>query len=163
MKKLRLRPDVVTTLRSLIREHVSMALICLAFFVAYRRIAGTALMLAILAFVLLYVGAITGCHFGMAKFLQHEKNNTVTQKRLVGYSFLIGLPIYYLWLLFSLIPIAHYSVWMLSGLPLVITTGFTLFSIADRWRENKALFWSAQLVLYLCLLFGGQWAIHSLF
>ena len=163
MKKLRLRLDVVTTLRSLIREHVSMALICLAFFVAYRRIAGTALMLAILAFVLLYVGAITGCHFGMTRFLQHEKNNTVTQKRLVGYSFLIGLPIYYLWLLFSLIPIAHYSVWMLSGFPLVVTTGFTLFSIADRWKGKQALFWTAQLVLYLCLLLGGQWAIHSLF
>lgn len=160
MKKWKLTADTAKTIRMFIKEHIMMALICVTFFVVYRELAGALLTLLILAFLILYATANALCHYGMTKFLQHEKSNTVTQKRLVGYSFLIGMPIYFLWFVFSLIPIIQYEVWMLTGLPVVIVTGLTLFSIADRWKGKKAVYWSIQLFIYLSLLIGGQLLIH---
>ena len=163
MKKWKLKADTAKMIKMFIKEHIMMALICVTFFAVYRELAGALLTLLILAFLILYATANALCHYGMTKFLQHEKNNTVTQKRLVGYSFLIGMPIYFLWFIFSLIPIIQYEVWMLTGLPVVIVTGFTLFSIADRWRDTKALFWVIQLFIYLSLLIGGQLLINFIF
>jgi len=68
-----------------------------------------------------------------------------------------------LWLAFSVIPIAHYAVWLLTGLPLCIVTGLTLSEIADRWNEKRPLYWAIQIVIYLALLFIGQWSIQQLF
>ena len=133
-----------------------MVLICVVFFVVYRECAGAMVTLVILAFLVLYATANGICYYGMTKYLQHEKNNTVTGKRVVGYSFLIGMPIYFLWLVFSLIPIVEYELWLLTALPLVLVTGLTLSSISDRWEEKKVVCWVIQLVIYLCLLIGGQ-------
>ncbi len=162
MKKWVLKGDTVKTIKTFMKEHIMMALICVAFFAVYKELSGALFTILILTFMVLYATANVLCHYGMSKFLQHEKNNTVTQKRLVGYSFLISMPIYFLWLVFSLIPIIQYEIWMLTGLPLVIVTGLTLFSISDRWREKKVLFWSIQLAIYLCLLIGGQCLVISI-
>ena len=156
MKKGLLNDDTLKTIKTFMKEHIMMALICVIFFTVYKELSGPLFALLLLAFMVLYATASAICHYGMTKFLRHEKNNTVTQKRLVGYSFLIGMPIYFLWFVFSLIPIIQYELWLMTGLPLVIVTGFTLFSISDRWKEKKILFWGGQILIYLCLLIGGQ-------
>ena len=159
MKRWKLQPDVGKTLKEFVKEHISMVLICIIFFVVYREFSGATVALAILSFLVLYAISNGLCYYGMTKYLQHEKSNTVTGKRLVGYSFLIGMPIYFLWFVFSLIPIVEYELWLLTGLPLVIVTGFTLSSISDRWEEKKIWFWVIQIVIYLFLLIGEQFLV----
>ena len=140
-----------------------MALICVLFFMVYKDLTNRGLILLILAFAILYASVMAVCHYGLSKFTRHEKNHTVTPKRLVGYSFLIAMPIYFLWLVFSLIPMIQYEMWLITGFPLVIVTGFTLNSIADRWSGKRVLFWSIQIGIYLSLLIGGQLIVRSMF
>lgn len=156
------KDDFFKSFKTFFKEHIIMALVCVMFFWAYKDLTNDILILAILIFSVLYVTVMAVCHFGLSKFTQHERNHTVTRKRLVGYSFLIAMPIYFLWLFFSLIPIIQYELWLLTGLPLMVITGLTLCSIADRWKGNLILFWSIQIGIYLFLLVGGQLAVRYL-
>ena len=157
------RVEVLESIRMFLKEHITMALICVLFFMVYKDLTNHGLILLILAFAVLYATVMAVCHYGLSKFTQYEKNHTVTPQRLVGYSFLIAMPIYFLWLVFSLIPMIQYELWLMTGLPLVIVTGFTLHSIADRWVGKRALFWSIQIGIYLSLLIGGQLIVMPLF
>lgn len=145
------------------KEHISMALVCVLLFFFYRNMVGDFVILIVLAFLVLYGTAMAACYFGMIKLEKHQRSGSVTGKRVFGLSILISMPIYYLWMVVSLIPIVRYELWLLTGLPLVIITGTTLFSVVDHWRENKAWFWLFQVGVYLCMLLGGQLVIHLLF
>ena len=160
MKKSRV--ELLESLRMFLKEHITMALICVLFFMVYKDLTNHGLILLILAFAILYASAMAVCHYGLSKFTRHEKNYTVTQKRMVGYSFLIAMPFYFLWLVLSLIPMIQYELWLMTGLPLVIVTGFTLNSIADRWSGKRVLFWSIQTGIYLSLLIGGQLIVRAM-
>ncbi|MBQ8311329.1 MAG: hypothetical protein IJX80_10005 [Clostridia bacterium] len=92
----------------------------------------------------------------MTKIAQYERSCTLCFQRTFGYSFLVAMPIYFLWLLLSLIPIVYYEIWFLTGLPLCICTGFTLVSISEKWRGWRILFWGIQIAIYLILTVTGQ-------
>ena len=149
-------------LKLFVKEHIAMALICVLFFLAYKDLTNQALILAFLTLAVLYATAITVCHYGMAKLLQYEKSGALTFKGTVKYSVLIGMPVYFLWFSFSLIPIPQYEVWLLVGAPLMLFTGLTLAPIADYWKGKRFLFWSIHVVIYVCFLVGGQLAVRSL-
>lgn len=150
-------------LRPFIREHICVSIFCVLFFAFYGNITGFIPTLLFLIFILLYGTSIAICNFGMTKLRGYERTYTLTRKRLYGLSFVIGAPVYFLWFAFSIIPIAHYAVWLLTGLPVCIVTAFTLSEIADRWNQRRPLYWGIQVVIYLVLLFIGQWSIHQLF
>ena len=162
MKNNRLE-NLLSFLGRFVKEHVSMALACILLFFFYRNMVGDFVILIVLAFLVLYGTAMATCYFGMTKLEKHQRSGSVTGKRVFGFSILISMPIYYLWMVVSLIPIFRYEVWLLTGLPLVIITGTTLFSVVDHWRENKGLFWLFQVGVYLCMLIGGQVVIHLVF
>ena len=145
------------------KEHISMALACVLLFSFYRDMVGDFVLLIVLVFLVLYGTAMAVCYFGMTKLEKHQRSGSVTGKRVFGLSILISMPIYYLWMVVSLIPIVRYELWLLTGLPLVIITGTTLFSVVDHWRENKAWFWLFQVGVYLCMLLGGQLVIRLFF
>ncbi len=150
-------------LKPFIKEHICVAIFCVLFFVFYRNVSGLVPAILFLVFILLYGTSIAICDFGMSKLKGWERTYALTPKRLYGLSFLIGAPVYFLWFAFSIIPIAHYAVWLLTGLPLCIVTGLTLSEIADRWNQRKPLYWGIQVAIYLALLFIGQWSIQQLF
>ena len=99
----------------------------------------------------------------MDKFEGYEITGTLTRKRLYGLSFLIGTPVYLLWFAYSFIPIPHYVMWILTGLPLCVVSALNLFEVAEHWRGKKFLFWTIQATIYLVLTFIGQWTIYQLF
>ena len=145
------------------KEHICLVAMCIMFFLFYRELAGGWLTLIILAFLIVYVAAMALCAFGLTQFMQHEKSHTLTKRRIFWFSAFVATPIYFLWLVFSLIPIIQYEIWMLTGLPLVIVTGLTLASLADRWKGRRCFFWSLQIFIYICLLVGGQLMVHLIF
>ena len=159
----RKRGFVKDFLKPFIKEHICAATFSVLFFAFYKNVAGLVPTLIFLSFIILYATSIAICDFGMSKLKGYEKAYTLTRKRLYKLSFLIGTPVYFLWFVFSIIPIAHYAVWLLTGLPLCIVTGLTLSEIADRWNQRKFLYWGIQASIYLALLFIGQWSIHQLF
>ncbi len=149
-------------LLSSMKEHISMAIVCVMLYFLFRNMASTLVLAVILAFIVLYGTSMAICYYGMAKLEKHQRSGSVSPKRLFGFSVLIAMPIYYLWAVVSLIPIVQYEIWLLTGLPLVIITGLTLSSIAEHWRENRVWFWLFQVGVYLCMLCGGQGVIHLL-
>ena len=154
------RQDLLKSLKLFIKENICLAALCILFFLCYREIAGAWLTLIMLAIFVSYFFVMALGAIGLTKFTQHERSHTLTTRRLFHYSIFAAMPIYFLWLLFSLIPIVQYEVWLLTGLPLVIVTGFTLVSIADRWKGKLAFYWSLQVSIYLCLLIGGQLIVN---
>ena len=146
-----------------IRDHICVAIFSVLFFAVYRNVSGLLPTILFIGFVILYTTSIAICEFGMSKFEGYERSGTLTRKRLYRLSFLIGTPVYLLWFAYSFIPIAHYVVWILTGLPLCVVSALNLFEVADRWHQRKILFWSIQATIYLVLTFIGQWTIHRLF
>lgn len=146
-----------------IRDHICVAVFSVLFFAVYRNVSGLLPTILFIGFVILYTTSIAICEFGMSKFEGYERSGTLTRKRLYRLSFLIGTPVYLLWFAYSFIPIAHYVVWILTGLPLCVVSALNLFEVADRWHQRKILFWSIQATIYLVLTIIGQWTIHRLF
>ena len=129
----------------------------------YKNVSGLLPTVLFIGFVIFYTTSIAICESGMSKFEEYERSGTLTQKRLYRLSFLIGVPVYLLWFVYSFIPIPHYVVWILTGLPLCVVSALNLFEIADRWHHKKVVFWSIQATIYLVLTLIGQWTIHQLF
>ena len=150
-------------IRQFIKEHILFAVLSVVIFAVYQKIIGAFATLLLLAFLLLYSGAMTLCWFASSKLNQLEKSGRVTKKSLLGLSILMASPIYLVWSIFSLIPILSYEAWLITGLPTTAFTALTLHSIATYWEKPwRFAFWLIQLVIYVCLLFAGQWAISLL-
>ena len=150
-------------IRQFIKEHILFAVISVVIFVVYRKIIGAFATLLLLAFLLIYSGTMTLCWFAMSRLEQLEKNGRVSQKTLLGLSFLIASPIYLIWLIISLIPILSWEVWLITGLPITVIAVFSLFSIAEHWQKTQRfIFWMVQVVVYLCLLCAGQSVVSLL-
>ncbi|MBQ3014642.1 MAG: hypothetical protein IJD75_05865 [Clostridia bacterium] len=154
------RKDFFKSLKIFIKENICLTVLCIVFFLFYRELAGAWLTLIMLAIFVSYFFVMAVGTIGLTKFIQHERSHTLTTRRLFCFSILAAMPIYFLWLVFSLIPIVQYEVWLLIGLPIVIVTAFTLASIADRWKGKLAFYWSLQVAIYLCLLLGGQLIVN---
>ncbi len=150
-------------LGSFMRDHVCVAIFSVLFFVFYKNVSGLLPTALFVGFLILYTTSIAICESGMDKFEGYEITGTLTRKRLYGLSFLIGVPVYLLWFAYSFIPIAHYVVWILTGLPLCVVSALNLFEVAEHWRSKKYLFWTMQATIYLVLTFIGQWTIYQLF
>ena len=146
-----------------IRDHICVAIFSVLFFVFYKNVSGLLPTVLFIEFVILYTTSIAICEHGMSKFEGYERTGTLTQKRLHRLSFLIGTPVYLLWLAYSFIPLAHYAVWILTGLPLCVVSALNLFEVADRWNQRQFLYWGIQAAIYLVLTVIGQWTIHQLF
>ena len=146
-----------------IRDHICVAIFSVLFFVVYKNVSGLLPTALFVGFLVLYTTSIAICESGMDKFEGYEITGTLTRKRLYGLSFLIGTPVYLLWFAYSFIPIPHYVMWILTGLPLCVVSALNLFEVAEHWRGKKFLFWTIQATIYLVLTFIGQWTIHQLF
>lgn len=149
--------------RPFLKDHICVAIFSVIFFTVYKNVSGVVPTLLFIVFVILYTTTIGMCDFGMTKLEGYERTCTLTPKRLSWLSVFIGAPIYLLWFAFSFIPIAHYAVWFLTGLPLCVITGTTLTEVAARWKEKKLFYWAIQVVIYLVFLLIGQWSVHQLF
>ena len=151
-------------LRDFIKEHVTVAILSVAVFFAYRKIVGVFAVLLLLGILLAYATAMVACRFAMKKLESREKENCVTQSSLLGLSLLIASPIYLFWLLFAMIPIFSYEIWLLSGLPVTVIAMLALSTLAAHWkRSRRALFWLMQAGIYFCVFFMGQWVTTRLF
>lgn len=146
-----------------IRDHICVIIFSVLFFAFYKNVSGLLPTVLFIGFVILYTTSIAICEFGMSKFEGYERSGTLTRERLYRLSFLIGAPVYLLWLAYSFIPIPHYVVWFLTGLPLCVVSALNLFEVADRWNQRKTLYWSIQASIYLVLTLIGQWSIQQLF
>ena len=100
---------------------------------------------------------MVGCEYGMIKIHRYEREGSLTSKRLSFYSFLVSLPIYFVWLLISVIPIPQYEVWFITGFPAGFFCFIPLQSLSEHWtRGRKKWFWIVQLVLYVLCFATGQ-------
>ena len=146
-----------------IKENISLAIICVLLFLFYKEIWGSFAACIIVLMLLLYSVVMLLCSFGMTKIAQHERSGTICFRIVFGYSFLVAMPIYFLWALFSLVPIVQSELWLLTGLPLCLCTGLTLASISEKWVARRTLFWTIQIAIYLTLTVAGQLICRTIF
>ena len=156
MKRRMTLQRVLDWIRQHAKEHILLIAICALFFAFYRNLSGTTVALILVLVMAVWVIIMSLCSIGTAKMLQHERTHTLTKKRIVGYSFLVALPIYVAWAFFSLIPIVQYEVWLLTGFPICIFSCVALISLGEKWREMRFWFWITQAAIYLFLLVSGQ-------
>ena len=139
-----------------VRDYACLIACSILFFAFYWRVSGTVAAEFLIAICLLYVMVMALCAIGLAKIMRHESYCTLTHKRVVGYSFLISTPIYFSWMLVSVIPVLQYEVWLLIGFPICVISFLTMTTVAKRWKKGKAWFWSTQAIIYLVILLTGQ-------
>ena len=132
-------------------------LLFILFYNAYSEIVGEYVTLVIVVLFFSYTVCMAISHRAMSEILKHERTFTLTFEIVAKQSFQIGLPIYWLWFLFSLIPIPDYEIWLITGLPVTVLGAMPLESVADYWRGKwKVIFWAANILIYLILLITGQ-------
>ena len=145
-----------------LKVHVCLFAICALFFAFYREVSGRITAIIVLTVLISYAVIMALCTLGTTRILQYERAGTLTRRRAIGYSFLVAAPVYFFWMLFSLIPIIRYEIWMLTGFPLCVVTFFTLVPVAERWHKMRLLFWLIQIGIYLTFLLLGQQVIEFL-
>ena len=151
-------------LKGFIKEHICLVFICVVFYAFYRNIVGAAsvVICAILAFAIVYGSIITLCWFGMNRFMQHIRGNTLTPKRRFWLSLLVGLPVYFIWLLLSLIPVTRLELWVMIAPPILLLTAGTLATISEYWTGKRIPFWGLQFGIAIILMAGGQVTVNLL-
>jgi len=140
------------------------ALLAAGIFIFYKNVVGLYATLFLIAVLAAYCISMAGSFFAMKKFLKAEKEQRLTPALTARLSFVIALPVYWCWLLFSLIPITSYYAWSITGFPLAIVSAFPLKAVADFWHGiHKIVFWGIHILLYPLFLILGQAVILSLF
>ena len=134
-----------------------------ALFICYKNLTDIPTIAALAVFLALYSCAMTLCRLGEVKIIAYDRTNTLTAKRLLGASMLVGTPIYLFWALFSLIPIISYEIWLITGFPVVIVSTFAFGSVAEYWKKRKPLFWLMQTAIYILCFTVGQTAGRIIF
>ena len=134
------------------------------FYIMFRFFVGGSAALIIMSVFVIYSSSMVGCEYGMIKIHRYEREGSLTSKRLSFYSFLVSLPIYFVWILISLIPIPQYEVWCMTGFPACAFCFIPLQSLSEYWtRGRKKWFWGAQLVAYGCCFVTGQIICNAVF
>ena len=127
------------------------------FYIMFRVFVGGSAAFIIMTVFIIYSSSMVGCEYGMIKIHRYEREGSLTSKRLSFYSFLVSLPIYFVWLLISVIPIPQYEVWFITGFPAGFFCFIPLQSLSEHWtRGRKKWFWIVQLVLYVLCFATGQ-------
>ncbi len=134
------------------------------FFIMFRVFVGGYAALVVTVTLLIYSTSMVACEYGMLKLNYYERFGTVTRKRLFFYSILIATPIYFVWLLISVIPIPQYEVWLITAFPACFFCFIPLQTLSEHWnRELKKWFWIIQLVAYVFCFAVGQLVCHFAF
>ena len=127
------------------------------FYIMFRVFVGGSAAFIIMTVFIIYSSSMVGCEYGMIKIHRYEREGSLTSKRLSFYSFLVSLPIYFVWILISVIPIPQYEVWFITGFPAGFFCFIPLQSLSEHWtRGRKKWFWIVQLVLYVLCFATGQ-------
>ena len=146
-----------------VKDYICLAACCVLFFVFYWKVSGAIAAELLVAICLSYVAVMAVCAIGLAKITRHERQCTLTHKRVVGYSFLVSAPIYFSWMLVSVIPVLQYEVWLLIGFPICVISFLTMTTVAKRWKQGKTWFWIIQIGIYLTIFVSGQWIMYAVF
>ena len=72
-----------------VKDYICLAVCCVLFFVFYWNVSGETATEILIAICLSYVAIMVLCAIGLAKITQHERQCTLTHRRVVGYSFLL--------------------------------------------------------------------------
>ena len=154
---------VLEYLQRNVNDYICLTACCVLFFVFYWNVSGAMAAEILIAICLFYVAVMALSAIGLAKITQHERHCTLTHRRAVGYSFLVSSPIYFSWMLVSVIPVLQYEVWLLIGFPICVISFLTMTTIAKRWKKGKAWFWIIQIGIYLAIFVSGQVITHAVF
>ena len=92
------------------------------------------------------------------ELLQLETFYRLDEKKGFRLSLVISLPIYWNWLIISLIPITSFYAWMITGFPINVH-GFIHLKVIEEHVKRKALFWCVQVVIYVTILSAAQFLI----
>ena len=131
--------------------------LCVTVFVVFYReivgINGTAILIAIFVS---YGFCMILNFVGLQKFVKNEKAGTLTFKKIFGLTFLILSPIYWCWIILSIVPISTYEVWFITGFPISIISFLPIKEVAEYWKDKKTAFWMLQVSIYLLFLVTEQ-------
>ena len=119
----------------------------------------------VVGFFILYALAMWGSSVGMTKMNEWEyilvadPFRSIPRGRMLLWSLLASLPLYFCYAVICAIPIASYQAWLMTGFPVLLLAYFPTKSIYDVYHhltKRSALFWLIQGTVYLSLLLGGQ-------
>ena len=128
-------------------------------FVFYRNIVGWSVALALSVVFAVYASAMVLSAFGTKRLLAYERAGVLRGKRLILSSCAVASPIYFLWIILSLIPIDNYNIWFLTGFPVAVVSAFPLIALSDHFpKKRRVLFWVLHALLYILLLTAGQFS-----
>ena len=89
----------------------------------------------------------------------HACEYTGGKGKIIGMALAIGSPFYFCQFLVAIIPIYHYTVWLLVFFPTVFLLSVPLALVADFCRAfgiRRRLFWTIQLTVQVSCLFLGR-------
>lgn len=133
-------------------------------FFFYRELVGAHATLFLILLLLSYSCCMGVNYYAMHKLLRCEREDKLTFAKVFRLSFLIGLPIYWAWTLVSLLPITAYEVWFITGFPITAISVLALKPVAEYWtKNNRFIFWTINVVIYIGLLMLGQMMMSLLF
>lgn len=133
-------------------------------FFFYRELIGVYATLFLILLLLSYSCCMGVNYYAMHKLLRYEREDKLTFAKVFRLSFLIGLPIYWAWALVSLLPITAYEVWFIAGFPITAISAAALKPVAEYWKKNnRFIFWTINVAIYIGLLMLGQMIMPLLF
>lgn len=119
----------------------------------------------VVGFFVIYVLAMWGSGVGMTKMNEWEyilvadPFRPIPGGRMLCWSILASLPLYFCYLVICAIPIVSYQAWLMTGFPVLLLAYFPTKSIYDVYHhltKRGVLFWLLQITVYLSLFIGGQ-------
>ncbi len=122
----------------------------------YRDIVGINGTFILFVVVFLYGVCMLLNYIGMRKILKHEKEGSLTFKKTFGLTFAVLSPIYWCWIILSVVPISTYEVWFITGFPISIISFLPLKEVANYWGRKQIAFWAVQGSIYLLFLVTEQ-------
>ena len=148
-----MKENVLFVLKKLLFELLPYAIV----FFFYRQLVGWTVALALSVVLATYAAAMVISAFGTKRMLAYERSEALTNKRLILCTLAVASPIYFLWIILSIIPIVNYNIWFLTGFPVAVISAFPLIAISGHYSKRwRVLFYLLHVLLYIFLLTVGQ-------
>ena len=126
-------------------------------FVFYRKLVGWSAALALSVVFAVYASAMVLSALGTKTLLAYERAGVLRGWRLILSSCAVASPIYFLWIILSIIPIYNYNIWFLTGFPVAVISAVPLLALSEHFqKKRRALFWCFNAGGYILLLAVGQ-------
>ena len=126
-------------------------------FVFYRKLVGWSAALALSVVFAVYASAMVLSALGTKTLLAYERAGVLRGWRLILSSCAVASPIYFLWIILSIIPISNYNIWFLTGFPVAVISAFPLIALSEHFPKNRrVLFWCFNAGGYILSLASGQ-------